>query len=84
MQFVLFGAGASLGNSGRGVQGHIFRQKGVVVERFSRQGRGTHSGEARGHACHAVRDRSFSELKILFMNFHGQNAHKTKILCAVM
>ena len=36
------------------------------------------SGEARGHACHAVHDQSFSELKILFMNFHGQNAHKTK------
>ena len=36
------------------------------------------SGEARGHACHAVHNQSFSELKILFMKFHGQNAHKTK------
>ena len=26
--------GASLGNSGRGLQGRIFRQKGVVIERF--------------------------------------------------
>ena len=26
--------GASLGNSGRGVQGQIFQQKGLVVERF--------------------------------------------------
>ena len=37
-----------------------------------------HSGEARGHACHAVHDQSFSELKVLFMKFHGQNAHKIK------
>ena len=36
------------------------------------------SGEARGHACHAVHDQRFLETKILFMKFHGQNAHKTK------
>ena len=36
------------------------------------------SGEAREHACHAVHDQSFSEIKILLMKFHGQNAHKTK------
>ena len=36
------------------------------------------SGEARGHACHAVHDQSFSEKAIIFINFHGQNVHKTK------
>ena len=30
--------GASLGNSDRGVQDQIFRQKGVVMERFSDKG----------------------------------------------
>ena len=36
------------------------------------------NGEARGHACHAVHDQGCSEIKILVMKFHGQNAHKTK------
>ena len=36
------------------------------------------SGKARGPACHAVHDQSFSEIKVIFINFHGQNVHKTK------
>ena len=38
----------------------------------------TISGEARAHACHAVRDQSFSDIKILCMKFHGETVHRAK------
>ena len=38
------------------------------------------SGEAREHDCHAVHAQSFSEIKILFRNIHGQNACNIHVL----
>ena len=47
-------SGVLLGNSGRGVQGQIFRQKGAVVERFFRI-----------RAWHTLQSMIRNELKVI-------------------